>query len=262
MPVRVRRTRLVLLVVIILGLTAPSALLPFTPWFVGLFERIAHVQFWGPAVLEGSCVVSGVFPFPAVIPILASGFLLGVFRGSLIAVSGSTLGACVAFLIGRTVAHRWLAGRVGLGGRAAALDRAVGAQGFRIVLLSRLSPFAPFIPVNYAFSLTQVSFGQYTWGTLVGGAPGTILYVFFGAGLHSLREIMTHAGQNPTTATRQVLLYISLAVTLVVSVWLTWIARRALRQALPQEPPPEDQRTAPPSGAGRGLLRGGTGAEE
>jgi uncharacterized membrane protein YdjX (TVP38/TMEM64 family) len=262
MPMRIRRTRLILMAIIILGLTAPSALLPFTPWFVGLFERIARVSFWGPAVLEGSCVVSGVFPFPAVIPILASGFLLGVFPGSLVAISGTTLGACAAFLIGRTLARPWIAGRVGLGGRAAALDRAVGAQGFRIVLLSRLSPFAPFIPVSYAFSLTRVSFGQYAWGTLVGGAPGTILYVFFGAGLRSLREIMTYAGPDRATTAHRIFLWASLAVTAVVSVWLTWIARRALRQAIPKAPVPGDQRIGQPSGAGRGPLQGGTGPEE
>jgi uncharacterized membrane protein YdjX (TVP38/TMEM64 family) len=249
---RITRNRLIVLGAVIVGLMAPAGLLPFTPWFVALFERVSHLRFWGPVALTGSCIVGSMFPLPAVIPILASGFLFGVLQGTIISEIGTTVGACAAFLLARRVARGGSAGGIPLGGRLATLDRAVGEQGFKIVLLSRLSPLAPFISVNYAFGFTRVSFGQYAWGTLIGGAPGTILFVFFGAGLHSLREVITYAeGEGQDTAAQHLFFWASLAVTVVVSVWLTWVAHVALRRALPQEPEEVREQLVRPGRPGR-----------
>lgn len=259
---RILKNRLVLLTSVILASLAPSAFLPLTPWFVGLFEKVAPLQLWGPVALTGFCIVCSMFPIPAVIPILASGFLFGLLEGSLISEIGTTVGACGAFLIARTVARHRMAGRIPATGRLAILDRAVGEQGLKVVLLSRLSPIAPFISLNYVFGLTQVSFRHYVWGTLLGGAPGTVLFVFFGAGLHSLREIVAYNdGQNQDTLVHRLFFWGSLAVTVVVTVWLTWLAHRALRRALPQGPAPGEQeltrrsyRAAEPRLDGRSVL--------
>jgi uncharacterized membrane protein YdjX (TVP38/TMEM64 family) len=239
---RSTKTKLAVHMAVLLGLFAPTALLPLAPWFVALFECVSRLRIWGPAAFCAICVVGSVLPVPTVIAILATGFLFGVFVGSLVSVIGTTLGACVAFLLARIVARRWVAGKIGLSGRLAVLDRAVGEQGFKIVLLSRLSPIAPFISLNYAFGLTQVSFRQYAWGTLIGGAPGTILYVFFGAGLHSLQEVITYAqGQNHATMAHHLFFWTSLITTVVVTVWLTRVARAALRRAIPNEAPKEEE---------------------
>ena len=57
-------------------------------------------------------------------------------------------------------------------------------------------------------------------------APGTILYVSFGAGLHSLHEIIAYPhGENHTTMTYRLFVWTSLITTVVVSVWLTRVAR-------------------------------------
>ena len=175
-------------------------------------------QFWGPLALGGFCTVASVVPFPTFVAVLAAGFLLGVFLGSVVAILGTTIGACAAFLLARIVARRWAGGKIALGGRFAVLDRAVREKGFKIVLLSRLNPLGPFISVNYAFGLTQVSLGQYGSGTLIGGAPGTILYAFFGAGLHSLHEIITYShGESQANAVHPVFFGASLIIAVGVS---------------------------------------------
>ncbi len=239
---RVERTKLGVLILFVFGAITPPALIPFATWFVPLFERIAHTRLWGPLLLGGLCAVAGVLPLPVLVPVLASGFLLGVFMGSLVCVAGTTVGACAAFLLARLIGRSWVAGKTAVNGRLAALDRAVGEQGFKVVFLSRLSPITPFLSFNYAFGLTQVTFGQYTWGTLLGGAPGTILYVFFGAGLHSLHEVITYAGgEGGATMAHRIFFGVSLIVTIVVTVWLTRLTRRALRNAVPEEPACEEE---------------------
>jgi len=240
------RNRLVRLGMVVLILFFPAVFLPFAPWLLILVERVSHSPFWSPAALMGLCLVAGVLPLPALIPVAAAGFLLGIFVGSLVAVVGTTLGACAAFLLARTAARDWVARWITLGGRLAVLDRAVGEQGFKIVFLTRLSPLAPFLSLNYAFGLTRVSFRQYAWGTLLGGAPGTTLFVLCGAGLHSLREVLAYAaGRGEPTTIDRVFFWFSLVATVLVSVWLTHFARRALHRALPGAAPPAGQDQPP-----------------
>src|SRR6185295_13509280 len=61
----------------------------------------------------------------------------------------------------------------------AAIDRAVGAQGRKIVFLLRLSPVFPFNLLNYLLGLTQVRFGDYIIAS-VGMLPATVLFVYYG----------------------------------------------------------------------------------
>ncbi len=235
---RIEKSRPIILLATLVLLIGPALFVPFTPAVVVLFTRASHWGWWGPVFLGGFCAVSPVFLFPAAIPTLAAGFLFGTFVGSLIAIFGTTLGACAAFLVGRLVAREWVARRIGPKNWLAALDRAVGEEGFKVVLLTRLSPVSPFITLNYAFGLTKVSLGAYAWGTLIGGVPGTVLFVFFGAGLHSLEEIVSHpAGAHGAPMTHPFVFWASLAVTVVVTVGLARVARRALRKAMPEEPP-------------------------
>ena len=237
---RIKKTRLAVLLMVLVEYVAPAAFVPFLPWLLPPFEHLSHLRFWGPLALGGFCMVASAIPFPTLVAVLAAGFLLGVFVGSVVAILGTTVGACAAFLLVRVVARRWMDRRGVLSGRLAALDRAVGEQGFKIVLLSRLSPIGPFISLNYAFALTRVSLGQYSYGTLIGGAPATILYVFFGAGLHSLREVITYTnGQGRAVAAHEVFFWASLILTVGVSAWLTHVARRALREAMPEDPKKE-----------------------
>ena len=58
---------------------------------------------------------------------------------------------------------------------------ALGEQGLKIVLLTRLSPIFPFNLLNYAFGLTDVKLWQYVLASWIGMIPGTIMYVYLGS---------------------------------------------------------------------------------
>lgn len=55
-----------------------------------------------------------------------------------------------------------------------AVDAAVEEEGWKMVVLLRLSPVIPFALLNYMLSLTAISFFDYTWASAVGIIPGTI----------------------------------------------------------------------------------------
>ena len=232
----VKRVRLIILVVVVAGLVVAAATLPAVPWLMRLFEYIGSLGRWGPVALAVFYIVSCVLLIPASLPTLAAGFLFGVFEGSITATVGGSVGACAAFWIARAVARGWVAQRVARSPRFISLDDALDEHGLKVVVLTRLSPIAPFVIVNYVLGLTKVPFWKYVLGTVIGVTPGMVLYVYFGAGLRSLTEVAAYArGEVQTTPTQQVLFWIGLVVTVVVTVLLTRIARRALGAAAPED---------------------------
>jgi uncharacterized membrane protein YdjX (TVP38/TMEM64 family) len=167
---------------------------------------------------------------------LFGGFAFGAtFRGLALVTAcislGSTLGASAAFLVGRTVARPWIQKRITGNLRFRAIDVAVGNQGFKVVLLSRLSPVFPFNLLNYAFGVTGVSFRDYVLASWIGMLPGTILYVYLGSTAGQLAEVV--AGTVAKSPAQQILFYAGLAATVVVTVFITRISRRALAELAP-----------------------------
>lgn len=159
---------------------------------------------------------------------LGAGAVFGVVMGTLYVLVGATLGSIVAFWVGRYLARDWVSRRLEGRRNFAAIDQGVARAGFKIVLLTRLSPAFPFNLLNYAFGLTGVSLRDYTLGA-VGMIPGTLLYVYLGSLLGDLAQIGTaNAPVNP--GLQWTVRLLGLGATLVVTLYLTRIARQALAQ--------------------------------
>ena len=140
--------------------------------------------------------------------------------------------ACLAFWLGRTLARSLIEKRLAGNPRFRALDQAVAAGGFKIVLLTRLSPLFPFTLLNYAFGLTKVRFRDYLLASWIGMLPGTVMYIYLGSTVKELADVA--AGNVEGGPARRVLFFVGLAATVVVTVYVTRLARRALRQAVPE----------------------------
>jgi uncharacterized membrane protein YdjX (TVP38/TMEM64 family) len=116
---------------------------------------------------------------PASLLTLAAGAIFGIPAGTLYVFVAATVGSCLAFLVSRYLARVAVERRIEGNPKFAAIDRAVGRQGRRIVFLLRLSPVFPFNLLNYALGLTRVRFVDYAVAA-VGMLPGTLLYVYLG----------------------------------------------------------------------------------
>ena len=122
-------------------------------------------------------IVASVAFLPGSILTLGAGVVFGVFLGSVYVFIGATIGAIAAFLVGRYLARGWVASKIAGNEKFAAVDNAVGREGLKIVLLTRLSPVFPFNLLNYAYGVTGVSLKDYILGT-IGILPGTVMYVY------------------------------------------------------------------------------------
>ncbi len=222
--------RLIALGVILAGLIAAAFLLPLKQYVIDVLEWTKSLGVWGPVVVAAFYIVACVLMLPGSVITLGAGFLFGVLRGTIIVSIGSTLGACAAFIVGRSFARKWVEQKVSKHQKFSAIDEVVGKQGFKIVLLTRLSPIFPFNLLNYAYGLTKVPLKEYTLASWIGMLPGTIMYVFFGSAARSLTDVAT--GQIQPGPAQQVFFWVGLAATVIVVVLVTRIARKSLTQAV------------------------------
>jgi len=174
--------RLALLVALLAA--AASSLLLWSPRQL-LFEGFASgpLEIWSaPAFVVVFALATLAF-FPKPVLNAAAGVLFGV-EGLAMAVAGTTLGAVLAFILGRSLGRDalqpLLKKKV-----LAALDRRLTDQGFRSMLLLRIVPGIPFQAVNFAAAFSAIRLWPFTAATAVGVLPGTAAYVIAGASASS-----------------------------------------------------------------------------
>jgi uncharacterized membrane protein YdjX (TVP38/TMEM64 family) len=205
-----------------LGRAAGGYVQEFAQWVDGLGA-------WGPAVFIAGYALAVAAFVPASLLTLAGGAIFGVAAGTAYVFVAAVLGSSLAFLISRYLARAAIERRLAGNEKFAAIDRAVGRQGRRIVFLLRLSPAFPFNLLNYALGLTSVRFADYLAAS-VGMLPGTLLYVYSGKAVGDVAALAGGAAHERSSSDF-VLLAVGLVATAVVTALVTRIARRALAEA-------------------------------
>jgi len=198
---------------------------------VKLLKVVQSTGPWGPPLFIVIYIVACVLLVPGSVLTIGAGFVFGISIGISTVSIGSTLGAGAAFLLARTLLRDWAARKVAANPRFLALDEAVGRQGFKIVLLTRLSPILPFNLLNYAFGLTRVSLRDYMLASWIGMLPGAVLYIYIGSAMRGLTELAS--GERSWTVEEKVLFAFGLMATVAVSFGIARLARRTLSQQIP-----------------------------
>lgn len=178
----------------------------------------------GPLVFIAAYVLATVLFGPGSVLTLAAGALFGLGFGFVYAFIGAVLGSSAAFLIARYLARARVEGWVAGNAKFAAVDRAIAKEGRKIVFLLRLSPVFPFNFLNYSLGLTSARFVDYLIASL-GMIPGTLLYVYLGTVAGTVAS-----GSGGGTG-KYLLLGVGLAATVLVTIFVTRLARRELAAA-------------------------------
>jgi uncharacterized membrane protein YdjX (TVP38/TMEM64 family) len=165
---------------------------------------------------------------PGAVLTLAGGAIFGVVEGSVYVFVAASLGASLAFLVGRYGARGWMERQLAQNPRFAAVDRAVAQNGLKITLLLRLSPVFPFNFLNYALGLTQVRLRDYVIAC-VGMLPATVLYVYYGQVIGDVAALAGGASSDKDAGYWAVT-GLGLAATIAVTTVVTRTARRALAE--------------------------------
>jgi uncharacterized membrane protein YdjX (TVP38/TMEM64 family) len=207
-------------------------------WLRNALQWIDRLGAIAPIAFILLYIIATVGFLPGSILTLGAGVVFGVVMGSLYVFIGATIGATAAFLVGRYLARDWVAHKIEDNKKFRAIDEAVGREGLKIVLLTRLSPIFPFNLLNYAYGITGVSLKDYVIGS-VGMIPGTIMYVYIGSLASSLATVGTEA--QPADPTVQwAIRIIGFMATVGVTLYITKVARKALEAEVLE---PEDNQT-------------------
>jgi len=171
-----------------------------------LEAKIAGLGMWAPVGFVLVYSVATVAVIPGGIFDLVGGALFGPFYGTLLDLTGGSLGAALAFLVARYLARDWLEARAGP--RLQGVMRSVDIEGWRFVAFVRLVPIFPYNIVNYLFGLTRIPFHHYVLATVVFMAPSTVAYTWLG---FASRQVM----QGDTYQIRYALVALALLGVLI-----------------------------------------------
>lgn len=220
-----KNAKALLIAFIIIVIGVGFLFLPVRQWLLQLQGQIESLGAIGPVVFALAYVVLTVLLVPGSALTLGAGAIFGLWLGAITVIVGANLGALCSFLLARTFLREKVVRWAEANPKFAALDRAIGREGFKMVLLTRLSPVFPFTLLNYFLGLTNVRTGAYVAANLIGMLPGTFLYVYLGA---AAREALH--GASDATVFRQILKYVGLLATIAVVTLVTRVAKKALAQ--------------------------------
>ncbi len=185
--------------------------------------------FWGPIALGAAYVIAALAFFPGSALTLAAGAVFGLVWGTVTVSVAASTSAALAFLIARYLARDKVARQAQRFPKFQAIDRAIGNGGWKIIAMLRLSPAVPFSLGNYLFGLTSIRFWPYVLASWLFMLPGTFMYVYLGhIGTEGLRSAA--GAQRGKTLGEWALLGVGLLATVAVTVYVTRLARKALRE--------------------------------
>jgi uncharacterized membrane protein YdjX (TVP38/TMEM64 family) len=223
--------RLVALIVIIMALFLAMQFLPIQQLLGNFNTWVALMGVGGIFIFIGVYAVATVLLAPGSILTIGAGFAFGLWKGFLAVSAGSTLGAALAFLVARFIARDRVEAIAKGNDKFRRIDNAIGKQGAKLIFLLRLSPVIPFNISNYFYGLTSVKFWPYVLVSWIGMIPGMFLYVYIGTASQAAvsaaasGEAVKHGWQY------WALTSVGLAATVIVTIWITKIARDALRRS-------------------------------
>ena len=208
-----------------LGLIALGAawyFLPVKDWVKTFNAWVEQRGAWGGVIFIAAYAVATVFFFPGSLMTIGAGLAFGLWRGFAVVSGGSTLGAALAFLIARYFVRARVEKAAKNNPKFSAMDEAIGREGWKMVALLRLSPLLPFNLSNYLYGVTKIGFWPYLAASWAGMLPGTFLYVYLGA---AGKEAAGGSGAGPW---KWVLFGAGLVATVVVTIWISRLAKKAV----------------------------------
>ncbi|EGG15548.1 hypothetical protein DFA_10390 [Cavenderia fasciculata] len=178
-------------------------------------------------ILVGGVVYIGIFTLliifcvPVTIPTILAGIIFKLWFASM-------LGGIIAFLMGRYVFRKSIVKYIERNKKLQAVDQAIGQEGWKIVLLLRLTPIVPESLLNYALAVTNVKLTHYIICSAVGLVPGCSFFIYLGTMIGNISDIGKRHIQKGEIA-----MYVVSGVAMCFTiVFITVIVRRAVNKKL------------------------------
>lgn len=175
--------------VILFGTLIGGGLLLFH--LTGLTDQLQNVsvmQTWfrqqglvGYLVFILLCIITAVFMLPGGLLAVIAGVAFGGWLGGSLTVIGSTIGASLSFLLGRTLLKDAIINKYGDQPVFKKVTQGVADNGVAFLILTRLVPIFPYALQSYAYALTPMRFWQFSIISGVTMLPACFIYAYLAA---------------------------------------------------------------------------------
>lgn len=145
-------------VVIVIAVLMLARVAPSEHVVESILRQVGSLGAWAPLAFGLIYVAAALLFLPGRVLTMAAGALFGLVGGTVVVSLASTTSAALAFLIARYIAREKFRRRIERSPKLVAVDDAIGAQGWKMVALLRLSPVVPFNLQNYLYGVTSIRF--------------------------------------------------------------------------------------------------------
>jgi uncharacterized membrane protein YdjX (TVP38/TMEM64 family) len=224
--------------VCVVGVIVLPVRLPVRELLRPFHDSLRQLGFAGVLVFIGIYIVGTLLLLPGGVFTVAAGLVFGLRW----AVAGVTVAATVsvmaAFLIARYAARDRVERLVKRHPRFQAVDRAVGEEGWKVVVLLRLSPALPFGLQNYLYGLTAIRFWPCVLTSAVAMLPGTVMYAYIG---YLARAGVWAGSDDGADLYRWILRIAGFVATVAFTGYVMYRGRMALRERVAEEEQKQDE---------------------
>jgi uncharacterized membrane protein YdjX (TVP38/TMEM64 family) len=169
--------------------------------------------------------------FPGVVFIMGAGFVFGFWRGLLAVWIGGAVGQALAFLLARYLLRDWVESFIHRKWKKwKYIDAALENDGWKLVLIMRLSPIIPYNLLNIAMATTSIHFLAFTIVSAIGIVFECGIFCYIGTIADSITSIVSGQAGKPK-AIQWVLLGLSIMMGVIGAVFVSIMVRRAIRKA-------------------------------
>ncbi|MEP1089357.1 MAG: TVP38/TMEM64 family protein [Rhizobiaceae bacterium] len=220
-----RHMKWIILAAVAALFAAAYVYLPVSEWLTSFQNWVQGFGALGWAIFIAVYALTSFALIPGSILTLGAGVAYGLWAFPLV-IAGAVLASAMSFLAARYVFHDRVQEKVSQYPRFKAVNEAIRDEGWKVVLLLRLSPALPFSLQNWFLGLMPVGFWPSQIATLFGIMPGTLLYIW----IASLGGEAAAGGASDASMLRYVALGVGLIATLIVTVVVTKKAQQKLKE--------------------------------
>ncbi len=139
-------------------------------------------------VFSGTYILVTAASIPgALVLTLCCGAIFGFVSGTAIALVSATIGATISFLVARYLFDDLVQKKAG--DRVTRIRENFRKEGALYLFSVRLVPVIPFFVINLVMGLTSIKTVTFFWASLIGMAPGTMVFINAGTQLGRLDSI-------------------------------------------------------------------------
>jgi len=222
--------RVIDLGLVLIALFLAMRFLPVQQWLRNFNDWVGQIGTAGIFIFIAVYAVATVLMAPGSILTIGAGFAFGLWKGFLAVSTGATFGASLAFLVARFIARDKIEAIAKRNETFRKIDNAIGKEGAKLIFLLRLSPVIPFNLSNYFYGLTGVRFWPYVVASWIGMIPGTFLYIYIGVASKAAVAAAARGEAVKHSWQYWAFLGVGLFATIIVTIWITKIARDALHK--------------------------------